>query len=196
MRPHSRGTVCPRVASRLPSQENKEGAGNAGCSLHPWPRVQQKARGLGPQVQPEHSSIPCADGFNAYSVLSPATNSSCHRRQRIRAYREARLGRYASADLAPATGVRTTRLRVRKKRRSSCASDHHSRQSRPVLIPTRAPLSRPPHSEPNARDDRDTPLFAGRNGRGDNTDLRKFRSGIFFAGGLDRVLADLPVGSN
>src|SRR4030088_1882089 len=38
MRPRSRGTVCPRFAKHSPSK--KEGAGNAGCALHPRSRVQ------------------------------------------------------------------------------------------------------------------------------------------------------------
>jgi hypothetical protein len=34
---------------------------------------------------PESPGIPARNGFTAYFVLSPATNSSCHRRQRIKA---------------------------------------------------------------------------------------------------------------
>src|SRR6266446_5928332 len=50
------------------------------------------------------------NGFTAYCVLSPATNSSCHRHPRIKVLSKARSGRLASANLTPATGVRTTRL--------------------------------------------------------------------------------------
>ncbi len=49
------------------------------------------------------------NGFTAYIVLSPATNSCCHRHPRIKVL-SARSGRLASANLAPATGARTTRL--------------------------------------------------------------------------------------
>jgi len=48
--------------------------------------------------------------LTAYAVLSPATNSSCHRHRRIEGF--VRPGRvdFTSADLAPATGARTTRF--------------------------------------------------------------------------------------
>src|SRR5436190_19576202 len=48
--------------------------------------------------------------LTAYFVLSPATNSSCHRHPRIKGLYQARSGRLASADLTPATGARTTPL--------------------------------------------------------------------------------------
>src|SRR5205809_2515682 len=48
--------------------------------------------------------------LTAYFVLSPATNSSCHRHPRIKGLYKARSGRLTSANLTPATGARTTRL--------------------------------------------------------------------------------------
>jgi hypothetical protein len=50
------------------------------------------------------------NGFTAYSALSPATNSSCHRRRRIGGSAEPGWARNTSADLTPATGARTTRF--------------------------------------------------------------------------------------
>jgi hypothetical protein len=50
------------------------------------------------------------NGFTAYTVLSPATNSSCHRRWRISGSTRTRLGSQTSASLTPATGARTTRF--------------------------------------------------------------------------------------
>src|SRR6266700_1694386 len=50
------------------------------------------------------------NGFTAYAVLSPATNSSCHRHPRINGERSTRLGDFAFANLTPATGARTTRF--------------------------------------------------------------------------------------
>src|SRR6266700_5154325 len=58
---------------------------------------------------PQQSDIPCAMVLTAYSALSSATNSSCHRRPRIKADQPGRVD-FASVDLAPATGVRTTRF--------------------------------------------------------------------------------------
>ena len=57
--PHSRGRMRPRFACRRPS---KEGAGNAGCALHPRSRVQKAERKTHTsiQVQRRHSDIPCA----------------------------------------------------------------------------------------------------------------------------------------
>ena len=71
--------------------------------------------------------------LTAYFVLSPATNSSCHRHPRIKVLSKARSGRLASANLTPATGARTTRLCRPLKRRSSCTLADRSRgSSRPA----------------------------------------------------------------
>ncbi len=50
------------------------------------------------------------DGFTAYSALSPATNSFCHRRRRIEGLVAPGWADIASAGLTPATGARTTRF--------------------------------------------------------------------------------------
>src|SRR5580704_7401758 len=51
-----------------------EGAGKAGCALHPRSRVQNvhKNTHTSIQVQRRHSGIPCAMVLTAYSALSPA----------------------------------------------------------------------------------------------------------------------------
>src|SRR6266702_8600939 len=56
-----------------PSKE--EGAGNAGCALHPRSRVQVCAKNAHTsiQVQRRQSDFPCASGLTAYFVLSPVT---------------------------------------------------------------------------------------------------------------------------
>ena len=54
--------------------------------------------------------IPRAMVLTVSFVLSPATNSFCHRRQRIDEMSDARLGRHLSAHLTSATDARTTRL--------------------------------------------------------------------------------------
>ena len=64
---------------------------------------------------------PLRDGFTAYAVLSPATNSSCHRRRRIEGFVTPGWVDIASADLTPATGARTTRFCRTLQRRSSVA---------------------------------------------------------------------------
>jgi hypothetical protein len=61
-----------------------EGAGNAGCTLHPRSRVQKmhKEAHTSIQVQRRQSDIPCAMVLTVSFVLSPATGLSCHRRSR------------------------------------------------------------------------------------------------------------------
>jgi hypothetical protein len=48
--------------------------------------------------------------LTAYIALSPATNSSCHRRRRIEGIAKPGWARKTSAGLTPATGARTTRF--------------------------------------------------------------------------------------
>src|SRR6266478_5432874 len=98
-----------------------EGAGNAGCPMHPQPRV----RSVESTRVSHHRFTGIArrslrNGFTAYFVLSPATNSSCHRHRRIRGSSNPVELDFASASLTPATGARTTRLHRPLKRRSSC----------------------------------------------------------------------------
>jgi hypothetical protein len=90
------------------------------------------------------------NGFTAYTALSPATNSSCHRHPRIEVL-SARSGRLASANLTPATGARTTRFCRPLKRRSSCTSADRSRgSSRPATALARLTPLRPPHPAPRS----------------------------------------------
>ena len=96
--------MCPRFA-RKSSPSKTEGAGNAGCTLHPRSRVQSAQRNAH-----EHTGTDGAfrhslrNGFTAYFVLSPATNSSCHRRWRINGLIEARLGRLRLRQLDTSNG--------------------------------------------------------------------------------------------
>src|SRR6266478_1012982 len=87
--------------------------------------------------------------LTAYFVLSPATNSSCHRRPRIKVL-SARLGRLASANLTPATGARTTRLHRPQHPVSAKGFDGPSavrlraiRQLTALIDPPRHPLTSP-----------------------------------------------------
>jgi hypothetical protein len=119
------------------------------------------------------------NGFNAYSALSPETNSSCLRRQRIDGIPKARSGRHAFANLTPATGARTTRLRVRIN------AARLARLSRSLTIDSPCDLMRTRHRRvhhipPNVRDDRETPLCLGGTREGRHR-FRKNRSEIFFA---------------
>jgi hypothetical protein len=65
------------------SPKTMEGAGNAGCALHPQSHVQnKKAHEVVTTGSPEQSGIPHAMVLTAYSALSPVIGLSCHRRKR------------------------------------------------------------------------------------------------------------------
>src|SRR5713226_2886711 len=76
-------TRCARGLHK--SLAPREGVGNAGCPLHPRPRVHfvvvERTRVT--TSTPESPGIPARNGFTAYFVLSPVTGLFCHRRQRI-----------------------------------------------------------------------------------------------------------------
>src|SRR6267143_1775889 len=80
--PRSRGAMRPRRCLKLPPTE---GVGNAGCPLHPQPRVHlvlvESTRAT--TSTPERPAFPHAMVLTAYVVLSPVTGLVCHRRQRI-----------------------------------------------------------------------------------------------------------------
>ncbi len=135
MRPHSRGAECARALRRLPPSEEQEGAGKAGCALHPRSRVQTctKKRTRAYRFSGGIPAFP-AQWFTAYSALSPVTGLSCHRRPR-----EVLL----PANLTPASG----------------RQDHTASPSaRPAFVSRKLRVHRIP---PRVRDDRDPPLSSG-----------------------------------
>src|ERR1700681_1437906 len=83
-----------------------EGVGNAGCPLHPQPRAQSVVThtSVVTTSSPEHPAFPHAMVLTAYFVLSPATNSSCHRHPRIKGHVLARVGRLHLRQLDTSNG--------------------------------------------------------------------------------------------
>src|SRR5579859_3876392 len=73
-----------RVLLQRPALTRTEGAGNAGRSLRPQPRMQNKNKhtSVVTTVTPVSPGIPRAMVLTAYNVLSPGTGLSCPRRQR------------------------------------------------------------------------------------------------------------------
>src|SRR6202030_3018040 len=71
MRPPSRGAMRPKLCKNV-SPLKAEGAGKAGCPLHPQPRVQcvGSTRVSSPQVTGT-PGLPCAMVLTAYFALSP-----------------------------------------------------------------------------------------------------------------------------
>jgi hypothetical protein len=61
----------PSFANSL--AQKSEGAGNAGCPLHPQPRVVKKTRELVTTGPPKSSGVSCTMVLTAYIVLSPVT---------------------------------------------------------------------------------------------------------------------------
>ena len=146
----------------------EEGAGNAGCALHPRSRVPKIAHlaHTSIQVQRKHSDIPRAMALR----LIPRSP-----RRRIRlvtvtgGLRSCAPGRarIASAGLAPATGARTTRLHRTNPLRPPTpaksairrvAPENRSRGSSRPATSSAPDAPRPPHPATNVCDDHDTPL--------------------------------------
>ena len=94
---------CPRFAFRCPSKE--EGAGNAGCALHPRSRVQngQKKAHTSIQVQRRQSDIPCAMALRLTSRSPRRIGLCCLRRLRIAGSSAPGRADLPSADLTPTT---------------------------------------------------------------------------------------------
>ena len=81
MTSHSRGAMRPSFASIVTLQKEQEGAGKAGCALHPRSRVHEctKKRTRAYRSSGGNPAFP-AQWVTTYSVLSPVTGLSCHRR--------------------------------------------------------------------------------------------------------------------
>jgi hypothetical protein len=79
-RPRSRGAIRPSFGKNVAPRKT-EGAGKAGCPMHPQPRVRkvESTRASSPQVHRSNPAFP-AQWFTAYFVLSPVTGLFCHRR--------------------------------------------------------------------------------------------------------------------
>jgi hypothetical protein len=103
MSSRSRDAMRPSCAFIFRPQE---GVGNAGCPLHPQPRMHfalvERTRVT--TSTPESPGIPARNGFTAYFALSPVTGLFCHRRRRM--YGSSAPGRadLPSANLTPASG--------------------------------------------------------------------------------------------
>jgi hypothetical protein len=165
---------------------SREGAGKAGCPRHPQPVCSGRKHTVVTTGTHGSSGLPCTMVLTVSSVLSSATNSSCHRHRRINGVTKPGWARDTSADLTPATGVRTTRLRRTWQHRSS---PHgwlaHRLDACPAL--TRATtLPRPPHPAPTFVTMANAPL-PGRDSAIRAGDLASKGRNIFFAPRLDRA---------
>ena len=185
---HSRGMICPRFSFRRPS--TVEGAGNAGCALHPRSRVQdaQRKTHTSIQVQRRQSGIPCAMVLR----LMP-----CSPRRRIRLVTVAgglRLIKpgwadFASAELGTSNGCQDHTVlpyATSAVRPARCCIAHEKTALRTHL---RANAAASTASHPAFVTIAIRPSCRERTGRAGRTDLPDGESEIFFARGLDRFLS-------
>jgi hypothetical protein len=120
MRPSCAETFAPKKRGRRrPSRERAQGRRpGARCTrglvckrcTKKRTRAYRFSGGIRPSLR---------NGFTAYTALSSATNSFCHRRRRIEGSSNPGWARKTSAGLTPATGARTTRFCRPHQRRSS-----------------------------------------------------------------------------
>ena len=102
MRSCSRGAMRPRFASASPSFRT-EGAGKAGCRLHPRSCAQKAHEWTTGSTGSLRLSL--REWFTAYFVLSPVTGLSCHRRLRMTDASRTRSGEmHLAQSLTPASG--------------------------------------------------------------------------------------------
>jgi len=143
-----------------------EGVGNAGCPLHPRPRVPfvlvERTRVT--TSTPESPDIPARNGFTAYVGLSPVTGLFCHRRQRIWSCLSP-VGPTQLRELDASVGASGhTILPSAATSLVSVPATAHKSFDSPCDPIARKTLPRPPHPVPYVRDDRETPLCVGRDG--------------------------------
>jgi hypothetical protein len=152
-----------------------EGAGNAGCALHPWPPVQQKSTGVSNQGYTASAGIPCTMVLRLIRAL-PGDRALLPPSPVVRSHElSASVGAPGPHDFA----VRDSIIRRAKKLHLT--------------------LPRPSHPASNVRDDREAPLLWERDGDSCKFDLGSSRSDLFSHTGLDRFSqrrGDLPVGQS
>src|SRR6267154_5454863 len=124
------------------------------------------------RVHRNHPTFPHAMVLTVSFVLSPVTGLFCHRRQRIKVLSKPGRADLPSANLTPASGrqdhttspyATTSLVRV--------LLIAHRPFDPPCNPVARKTLPRPPHPIPYVRDDRETPLCAGRDGQSSRGDL-------------------------
>jgi hypothetical protein len=145
---------CARALYEIFVPPITEGAGNAGCPMHPQPCVRmKKAHKQSHHRYADAIRHPLREGFTAYFVLSPVTGLFCHRRLQATACKlDTSVGASGPHDFA-----------VRGNLHQGHSTD---------LVPVRRSFSeggwlrsslkppRPSHPALNVRDDREAPLLS------------------------------------
>src|ERR1700674_2399620 len=104
-----RGVMRPDCAWKLPRHQREQGMPGARCTRGLVCKIVRKNahEHTGSAETLRH---PPRNGLTAYAALSPATNSSCHRRCRLDGGIESGRIDFATGSLTPATGAGTTRF--------------------------------------------------------------------------------------
>jgi len=160
-RQQSRGMICPSFAKGLPIRR-----GSRGCRVRAAPAVSRAKQCVTDAHEHTGSAEtlrhPPRNGLTAYAVLTPATNSSCHRRCRLEA-ETIRSDRSSHRQLGTSNGCRVhTVLPYASAPFIWRARLAHGKPAlRPIARPT---LPRPPHPTlhripPRVRDDGQRPSW-------------------------------------
>ena len=152
---------APRVDATFMSLENRreQGMPGARCTRGLVCKIVRKTH-TSIQVQRKHSGIPCAMVLRLMARSPRRRILSCHRHRRIKGLVAPGWADIASADLTPATGVRTTRFCRTLWRRRLARRISLTGRTRPAIA-LRADAAASTASQPAFRDDRDPPLFSG-----------------------------------
>jgi hypothetical protein len=145
---------------------NQEGAGNAGCTLHPRSRAQICAKNTHTsiQVQRRRSDIPCAMALRLMTRSPRGVGLSCPRRLRIAGSSAPGRADLPSADLTPtaeASGPHDFTVRFSIARQHALGS-LTGRKTRPAVPIARTMPPRPPHPIPTFGNDGQRPFLRNR----------------------------------
>ena len=170
-----------------------EGVGNAGCPLHPRPRVHlvlvKSTRVYEYTGITRHSRT---QWFYGLCRALPGDRAFCHRRLTDMFLSKPGWADATPQDLTPASGRQdhTILPYAATSLVRSPVTAHKSLRTRPAT-PSRARRCRVHRTPSRVRDDRDTPLCVGRDGRICRDDLPDGESEIFF--GKPEIRLDTPV---
>src|SRR2546423_14430671 len=143
------------------AQQRAWGMPGAQCTRSLACEMEVSTRASSPKVHRNHPAFPHAMVLTAYFVLSPATNSSCHRHRRIKACLGP-VGPTCLHQLDTSNGCQDhTALPSAATSFVSTPQIAHKVQLA-LRLPMRARGCRVPRIPPRVRDDRDTPLCRGR----------------------------------
>ena len=170
MHPRSRGMICPSFANSF-APLRTEGAGNAGCALHPRSRVPKNAHMAHTSIQGS-GNTPTSPAQWLYGLLRALPGER--------------------AFLPPSLA----RNLLRKLDASIAAPGPHDFAVRLRSVVCAGCLNKSVHRNPGPthRDDRETPLGWAKDGATDARDLPDVTNGILPDGLICRILSKLMAG--